>query len=72
MAMWMFPGQNTMFSIKESSFSGQSLIAMSVVNDNHGNSSTKHLMVNQLLHPNASLPPVESADRVYFKHHRLD
>merc|ERR1712048_604043 len=57
----MFPGQSTMFPPQESSFSGQSSIANSVVNDNHNNSSTEHRIVNQLPHPNASLPPAVSA-----------
>lgn len=51
--------KNNVF-IEESSFSGQSLIAKSVVNDN----------VNQLLYPIASLPPVVSAYGVYFNYHR--
>ena len=62
----MFSKQNIMLSIGESSVIGQSLIAKSIVNDNHGNFSTEHLIVNQLFHPNASLPPVVSAYGVYF------
>ena len=42
------------------------VITKSIVNDKHGNSSTEHLIVNQLFHPNASLPPVVSAYGVYF------
>jgi len=64
--MGMFSGQNTMLSIEESSFIVQSLWLRSQLNDKHGNSSTEHLIVNQLFHPNASLPPVVSAYGVYF------